>query len=250
MANRSMRLLLNGTYHNTGQFMLPMVTTLHPSTTVLTSLVKHSFEEASSFNPVMKYLFPPSSIVVAYKKLPNLQLLMCKNDQNSLATSAPSVRKNGYIDTNCKCLVCKASWFGKTVQSPAMPGFLINLPEDTTCKSGPGVIYHIVCTSTSSHCQYAQYVGRAWTSNSSVIPMAARWSNHKSHFKHAVNGCRLTNHLLKFHRCEDPQKLLKIKILQSANTLEELKRLEIIWTRRLFSFEPTGLNVREEEDDH
>ena len=248
MANRSRRLLLNGTYHNTEQFMLPLVTTLHPSTTVLTTLTKQSFNEAHIYDPAMKYLFPQSSIVVAYKKLPNLQLLMCKNDQNSLAMSTPPVRKNGYLNTNCKCLVCKASSFGKTVQSPAMPGFLINLPEDLTCKAGPGVVYHIVCTSTSSHCQYAQYVGRAWTSNNTVNPMAARWSNHKSHFKHGFNGCRLTDHLLKFHKGDDPQKILRIKILQSANTLEELKRLELIWTRRLFSFEPTGLNVREEED--
>ena len=77
--------------------------------------------------------------------------------------------------------------------------------------------------------------------------MPARWSNHKSHFKMGHNGCRLTDHLHKYHRKQDPQQLLKIVVLQSAATFEETKKLELYWTRKLFAFVPTGLNVREEE---
>ena len=57
----------------------------------------------------------------------------------------------------------------------------------------------------------------------------------------------MTNYLLNFHKGEDPQKLVKIQILQSAPNVEAARQLELIWTRRLFAFKPTGLNIREED---
>ena len=42
-------------------------------------------------------------------------------------------------------------------------------------------------------------------------------------------------------------RFLKIVILQSAATFEETKKLELYWTRKLFAFVPTGLNIREED---
>ena len=184
---------------------------------------------------------------MAYKKLPSLQLLLCLNDQISLVNGLRNPPSRGYIDTGCRCLVCQASVFGTSVKSPAMPGFLVNLPQAINCKSGPGIVYHITCMSKNPECKYAHYVGRAWSSNENVYPMPARWSNHKSHFKMGHNGCRLTDHLHKYHRKQDPQQLLKIVVLQSAATFEETKKLELYWTRKLFAFVPTGLNVREEE---
>ena len=130
-----------------------------------------------------------------------------------------------------------------------MPGFLINLPEKTTCKSGPAVVYHITCTSNRPECMYAQYVGSASSSDPTVVPMRARWANHKSRHKRFVNKCKFTDHLIKFHKGENPQQFCKITILQTANTIKEIKKLEIMWTRKLFSYKPTGLNVREEYDD-
>ena len=69
----------------------------------------------------------------------------------------------------------------------------------------------------------------------------------KSHFKHKKNTCQLVNHLLCFHKGQDPQKILKITLLEAANPPEEARSKETSWTRRLFAFRPTGLNVREEE---
>ena len=43
---------------------------------------------------------------------------------------------------------------------------------------------------------------------------------------------------------------MKITLLDEAHTLEETLRLELIWTRRLFAFQPTGLNVREEDSPY
>ena len=246
MANRSREFLLEGGYHQASTFKLPMVTTLHPATTVLTRFTKSSFKAASQLDPMLEYLFPSKDVVVAYRKLPNLQLLMCRNDQNSLVSMPTTIRKAGYVDTGCKCRVCKASIFGNFVRSPALPGFLINLTSNTSCRSGPGVVYHITCTSKTPQCRLAHYVGRAWTNSSTVIPMAARWSNHKSYPKCGVNKCKLSDHLLKYYKGEDSQKFLKIQILDSATTLEETRRLELFWTRKLFAFFPTGLNDREE----
>ena len=79
--------------------------------------------------------------------------------------------------------------------------------------------------------------------------MRLRWSNHKYHFKTNFNGCKLTEHLLRFHKGEDPQQILKVTILDQADTLEETLDLELKWTRRLFAFHPTGLNERTEEQN-
>ena len=56
----------------------------------------------------------------------------------------------------------------------------------------------------------------------------------------------MTNHLINFHRGENPQDFVKITILEECNDHENLKEKETIWAFRLFSFYPTGLNVREE----
>ena len=70
---------------------------------------------------------------------------------------------------------------------------------------------------------------------------------HKCHFNTNFNGCKLTEHLLRFHKGEDPQTFIKITLLDRADTLEEGLDLELKWTRRLFAFYPSGLNERKEE---
>ena len=190
---------------------------------------------------------PSSSIVVAYRRLPNLQLLICKNDQNSLVSQPQRSQTNGHIDTGCRCLLCKASIFADYVTSPSMPGYRIKLPKPTNCRSGPGVIYYAKCSSGRKECSLAHYVGRAYSNDPDKFPMRLRWTTHKSHFRHSYNGCKLTEHLLTFHKGEDAQDLIKIMILDTADSLEEVLQLELMWTRKLFAFWPCGLNIREEE---
>ena len=247
MANRSRTMLLTAQYQQHRAFVLPLVTTLHPAITMLTPLTKQVLKEAGNYDPTLQYVIPSSSLVVAYSKLPNLQLLMCKNDQNSLASPSPLPTNLGYVDTGCTCLVCKASTFTKYVKSPAMPNFGIKIPQTINCRSGPAVVYHIACTDDKPECLLAHYVGMASTSDATVYPMHARWSNHKSHFKHKKNTCQLVNHLLCFHKNQDPQKILKITLLEVADSPEDAKVKETSWTRRLFAFRPTGLNIREED---
>ena len=198
MANRCRMTLLKGGYHKPTSLILPLVTNLHPATTVLTKITKSAFAEASSLEPSFNYILPKKSLIVAYRKLPSLQLLLCKNDQNSLINTSQPVRNYGYLDTGCRCLVCQTSIFSKSVRSPSLPGYYVKIPATTTCRSGPGVIYHIVCHSHQQHCKLAHYVGRAWCSDFPKPPMAPRWYNHRSHFKHSVNKCKLTDHLLKY----------------------------------------------------
>ena len=127
-----------------------------------------------------------------------------------------------------------------------MPGYKLKIPKNLNCKSGPGVVYYAVCGSGKRCCSSAHYVGRAWTSDGKVYPMRHRWTVHKSHFRTKFNGCKLTDHLLKFHKGEDPQQFLKVVILEQSSSFDELTQLEIKWTRRLFCYQPTGLNDREE----
>ena len=247
MANRSRNMVLKGEYRPPPQFSVPFVSTLHPATTVLSKLVKTCFSQAASLDNILEFIIPKSSLLVTYRKLPNLQLLLCKNDQNQLATSSPTPVTSGYTDIGCKCLVCKASLFSKFVNPPSMPGYSVRIPGLTSCKSGPAVVYHLSCKSGRKECNLAHYVGRASTSSNKVQAMASRWANHKSHFKKGHDFCAMTTHLLNFHRGEDPQKFISIQILQSAQSVEEAKQFEIIWTRKLFAYFPSGLNVREED---
>ena len=248
MANRSRLSLIHGDFRKSSSFILPLVTKLHPAITVLTKVTKKAIQDATKVDPILQYIIPSSSLVVAYKKLPNLQLLLCRNDQNSLVEYSVPETINGYQPSNCKCLVCKASTFGKYIRSPALPNYTFRIPENTHCKSGPHVIYHLVCTSQKSECSLAHYVGRAFVSDPSKYPMPSRWSCHKYHHRKGHLNCEMTKHLFNFHRGEDAQKFVKIQIIQTAKTLEEAIDLELVWQRRLFAFKPTGLCVREEDN--
>jgi hypothetical protein len=249
MANRSRSLVLKGEYKPTPKFAVPLVSTLHPATTVLSKFVRDSFAEASNQDTLLDFLLPKSSLLVTYTRLPNLQLLLCKNDQNHLATASPPPPVLGYLNLGCNCNVCQASTFSKFVHPPSMPGYCVKIPETTSCQSGPALIYHLVCKSQRKECQLAHYVGRASTSVPNRRAMASRWANHKSHFRQGHDFCAMTTHLLRFHRGEDPQQFVSIQILQSAPDIEAAKSLEKLWTRKLFAYIPTGLNIREEEDD-
>ena len=249
MANRSRLKILRGEYKPPPKLVVPLVSNLHPATTVLSQAVRSSFSAAASVDPVLELLLPPSSLIVSYTRLPNLQLLLCHNDQNKLATGRPPDPVYGYMDTACKCLVCQASLFSKWVSPPSMPTYSIKIPETTTCRSGPFIIYHLTCNSGRRECHKAHYTGRASTSDPKRKPMSDRWANHKSHFRHNVVKCTFTSHLLAFHKGEDPQKFVTIQILQTAPSLDRAKLLEKEWTMKLFSFVPTGLNVRDEFPD-
>ena len=52
-----------------------------------------------------------------------------------------------------------------------------------------------------------------------------------------------------FHKNEDPQKFIKIAILEECQTEAEAIRRELAWTFDLFAFTPSGLNVREESSE-
>ena len=247
MANRSRKDLLSGVNSKKRSLVVPLVTNLHPAVTVMTRFTKDFFAAAINSDPCLSYAIPNSSLLVTYRKLPNLQLLLCKNDQNSLVGYSPPPQSTGYTDTGCSCLVCKASIFSKFARSPSMPGYAVRIPESTHCKSGPAVIYHAICTADRPHCKLAHYVGRAFTSDPSKYAMATRWANHKSHHKKGVNKCELSNHLQAFHKGEDPQTFVKLQILEAAPTFEDVLPLEMKWIRKLFSLRPSGLNIRKEE---
>ena len=67
MGNRNRTMVLNGDYKPSSEFAVQLVSTF------LSKLVRESFSEASCNDPLLNFLLPKSS-------LPNLQLIMCKND--------------------------------------------------------------------------------------------------------------------------------------------------------------------------
>ena len=86
MANRSRSM----EYKPYNQFSVSLVSTLHPATTVLSHMARNSVSETSNFDSLLQLLIPKSSLLVTYRKLPNLQLLLCRNEQNQLATKSSS----------------------------------------------------------------------------------------------------------------------------------------------------------------
>ena len=116
MAIMSRLLVLKGDYRP--KFVVPLVSSLYPATTVLSKVVKSSFSRASSGDSVIDVLLPSSSLFVSFTRLPNLQLLLCPNDQNKLATTGPPNPVKGYTYTECNCLVCQASHFSPWVSPP------------------------------------------------------------------------------------------------------------------------------------
>ena len=172
--------------------------------------------------------------------------ILCVSDQNKIVNKQFDQNpQNGYIDKGCSCLVCKASSFGSFVCPPSLPGYKIPICGPVLCHSSPALVYHLQCASGRKECRLAHYVGAASTSNPNIKPMSARWSNHKSHHKHSKNNCAMTDHLLLFHKNENPQDFVKITLLEACD-MENLKRVETKWCYKLFSYIPHGLNLREE----
>ena len=56
----------------------------------------------------------------------------------------------------------------------------------------------------------------------------------------------MTDHLITCHPNESTQNLVKITLLEVCPDKATAREKEKIWAFRLFSFYPTGLNIREE----
>ena len=246
MANRDRMATLTGQFKPKSKLNLPLVVDLHPALTCLSTMTSNYFLSALNSDPLLKVLIPESALFVTYRKLPNLKKMLCSPDQNMFADENASFPQLGYIDTGCRCQVCQISLFGKYARSPSMPGFKIPLKSKMTCKSGPAVVYHLLCASGKDECKRAHYVGMASTSNPSKKPMSNRWAVHKHHHKAGINKCAMTEHLISCHKKEDAQSLIKITLLEVCETVEEAREKELAWTFDLFAFVPTGLNKREE----
>ena len=246
MANRDRLGMLSGQFKAKPKLTIPLVTNLHPAITCLSTMMSTSFKSACGSDPLLNIIIPPSSLLVSYRKLPNLMRLLCSPDQNKFISNSSPSGVSGYLNTGCRCMVCKISTFGRYASPPSMPGYKVPITSTVSCVSGPAVVYHLVCRSGRPECRKAHYVGMASTSKSNVKPMSSRWSNHKAHHKAGKNTCQMAEHLLTFHKNEDAQKFVTITILEACPDPVVAKERETIWTFNLFAFYPTGLNRREE----
>ena len=246
MANRDRMGMLKGDFKPKPKFIVPLVADLHPAITCLSTMVSSSFTTVCQSDPLLNILIPPSSLMVAYRKLPNLTRLLCSPDQNRFLSNPPLNNASGYLDTGCRCMVCKVSCFGRFAKSPSMPGFKLPITGPVSCSSGPAVVYHLVCDSGRPECRRAHYVGMASSTTANDKPMCKRWANHKSHHKMGRNLCHMTDHLITCHKNENAQDLIKITMLEACPDPVVAKERETIWTFKLFAFYPAGLNKREE----
>ena len=87
-----------------------------------------------------------------------------------------------------------------------------------------------------------------------------RWANHKSHIRNQHRTCNLATHCSTSHReemvgqgklmsAEEIKKMMTFVLLESVGqngSQEELKKLENVWRDRLQSWQPLGLNTRDD----
>ena len=153
--------ILLGEYKPKPKLTVPLVMNLHPAITCLSTMVPQSFSPPIKEDPLLSIILPSSSLIVSYRKLPNLTRILCSPDQNKAAINPPLPSPTGYVDTGCKCQVCKISSFGKFATSPPLLGYKIPIPFLLSCSSGPAVVYHLICKSGRPECRRAHYVGMA-----------------------------------------------------------------------------------------
>ena len=170
--------MLKGEYKPKPKLTVQLETNLYPAITCLSNILPASFNPVCKADPLLDILLPPSSLMVADKKLPNLMKLLCSPDQNKYLSPPLPSNNSGYMDTGCKCMVCKASNFGRFARSTSMPGHRVPLPGTVTW---------------SSHCL------------PSDKPMSKRWANHKSHHKTGRNNCHMMDHFITCHKNENTQ---------------------------------------------
>ena len=147
-----------------------------------------SFKSACGSDPLLNILIPPSSLLVSYRKLPNLMRLLCSPDQNKFISNSSPSGVSGYLNTGCRCMVCKISTFGRYASPPSMPGYKVPITSTVSCVSGPAVVYHLVCRSGRPECRKAHYVGMASTSKSNVKQVEQPQSPPQSRQKHLSDG--------------------------------------------------------------
>ena len=101
--------MLTGQFKPKPKFTVPLVADLHPAITCLSTMVSTSFSKACKTDPLLNILIPSTSLMVAYRKLPNLMRILCSPDQNKFLSSPSDTQDVGSIDTGCRCMVCKVS---------------------------------------------------------------------------------------------------------------------------------------------
>ena len=102
-------------------YLYYIYTNLHPAITCLSTMISTSFSPVLQSDPILNMIIPPTSLVVAYRKLPNLMRYLCSPDQNKFLSQPPLNNVCGYLDTGCRCMVCKVSNFGRFASSPSLP---------------------------------------------------------------------------------------------------------------------------------
>ena len=134
MANRDRSGVLRGLYKKNPQVCVPLVTNLHPTIVMASSTMKKTVAAASKKDPLINVFLPQSSLLVSYRRLPNLSRLLCCPDQNKYKNPTATGEKGGYTDTGCHCQVCKASNFGNFISPPSLPGYKLPIRGPVSCK--------------------------------------------------------------------------------------------------------------------
>ena len=89
MANRDRGGVLRGLYKQGARLTVPLVTDLHPAITMASSTLGDTLDAAVRRDPLLNTLLPNNSLLVAYRRLPNLSRLLCGPDQNKFLNMPP-----------------------------------------------------------------------------------------------------------------------------------------------------------------
>ena len=168
----------------------------------------------------MQKCFPEGSLLVSYKKAPNLKQILVDqryNDRNkssnspSFAFQNESAADEGVFICNRKCQMCQNNFLipGKHFRC-TVTNKKYKIKQHLDCNAR-NVIYLITC----STCQ-KQYVG-------STTNLKTRFTNYKSDIKQSKKSCTCVQHFGKIHNWTD-FKIQPIELVHMTNGMQSSEK--------------------------
>ena len=218
--------------------VVPLVVDYNPNLPNIHGIIKENFHFLNSSENLRK-IFPENSVITAFRRPKNLKEILAPSKLRLVGdTSAPipSDKSNvGCFKCSRKCDLCR----NYLVQSNAFTSFRTKkkyfINQQLNCQS-KNVVYLISCNKCS-----LQYIGS--TSNEFKV----RFRNHKSAMLTKKKTCEVAIHFNEIsHQLSDFSFICLESIHNTENTDQILLNREAYWSSQLFTWQPHGLNKRQE----
>ena len=226
---------VNNPHRSRKRKIVPFVTDFNPNLPNIRKIINNNIHHIKS-SEILKDIFPDKSIITSFRRPKNLKELLAPSKLKTHVDNVDlAIGCLGCTKCNKRCDLCN-NYFN---QSKTFTSFKTKkqyrIKQNVTCSS-KNVIYLISCNKCS-----LQYVGS--TSNAFKV----RFRNHKSAMLTNKKTCEVAIHFnASPHNLSD----FSFICIESIISLENIDRIllnrEAYWCSQLFTWQPHGLNKRQE----